>query len=183
MPFLSQFLLRGFHRCHGLIAKTSYCGHSTVKPQHWSTWWMSDRNESSHGFTSFKFMHGGPVRGEKWCGHCSHCLSRFYIPPLFLKLVICCLAAFCQNAWESRVNICGLTGMNPIRLFCDCRGFLCIHHSIYHFNRPQHSQEAQFNLVSIFCSSCYMSTSDSKLVTLHCYSIQSSCIPSESLGE
>lgn len=163
MPILSQFLLRGFHRCHGLIAKTSYCGHSTVKPQHWSTWWMSDRNESSHGFTSFKFMHGEACQGREMMWTLLSLFVKILHPPTFLKLVICCLAAFCQNAWESRVNICGLTGMNPIRLFCDCRGFLCIHHSIYHFNRPQHSQGAQFNLVTIFFSLCYMSNSDSKI--------------------
>lgn len=64
-PDRSQFLLRGFNRCHGPIAKTSYCGHSTVKPQRWSTWWMSDRNESSHGFTSFEFMHGEACQGRE----------------------------------------------------------------------------------------------------------------------
>lgn len=79
-PDRSQFLLRGFNRCHGPIAKTSYCGHSTVKPQRWSTRWMSDRNESSHGFTSFEFMRGEACqRWEMMWTLLS--LSRFHPPP------------------------------------------------------------------------------------------------------
>lgn len=89
----------------------------------------------------------------------SHCLSRFNIPPPLatrLKLVICCLAACCQYARDSRFNICGLlTGLNAIRLFGGCKASLCTHHAIYHFNGPQLSQETRFNLVTtLVCSLC-----------------------------
>lgn len=63
----------------GRLPKTSYCGHSTVEAQHWSTWWMSDRNQSSHGFIpALNSCMGRLVRGEKRCGHCSRCLSGFH---------------------------------------------------------------------------------------------------------
>lgn len=177
MPNWSQFLLTGFKRCHGPIAKTSYRGHSTVKPQHWSTWWMSDQNESSHGLFFFFFFYQlwihawGSLSGARDdVDTGSHCLSRFNIPPPLatrLKLVICCLAACCQYARDSRFNICGLlTGLNAIRLFGGCKASLCTHHAIYHFNGPQLSQETRFNLVTtLVCSLCYVSNSDSKLVT------------------
>lgn len=132
----SQFLLRGFNRCHGPIAKTSYCGHSTVKPRRWSTWWMSDRNESSHGFTSFEFMHGEACQGREMMWTLLSLFVKISHPPLHqpptptplascLKLVICCLTSLCQRGWESRFNICGLTGLNAIRLFCGCKESLC----------------------------------------------------------
>lgn len=73
---------------------------------------------------------GKPVRGERWCGHWLSLFVKILHPsPLAtrLKLVICCLAACCQYAWESRFNICGLlTGMNAIRLFCGCKASLCV---------------------------------------------------------
>jgi len=132
--------------------QTSYRGHSTVKPQHWSTWWMSDQNESSHGFTSFEFMHGEACQGREmmWTLALTVCQDFTSLPlATRLKLVICCLAACCQYAWESRFNICGLLKrMNAIRLFCGCKASLCIHHAIYHFNGHQRSQGTRFNLVT-----------------------------------
>lgn len=170
MPNWSQILLTDSNRCHGPIAKTSYRGHSTVKPQHWSTWWMSDQNESSHGFTSFEFMHGEACQGREmmWTLALTVCQDFTTLPlATRLKLVICCLAACCQYAWESRFNIYGLlTGMNAIRLFCGCKASLCIHHAIYHFNGPQLSQGTHFNLVTALVYSLfYVSNADSKLVT------------------
>lgn len=152
----SQFLLTGFNRCHGPIAKTSYRGHSTVKPQHWTTWWMSDQNESSRGFTSFEFMHGETCQGREmmWTLAFTVCQDFSSLPlTTRLKLVICCLAACCQYAWSSRFYICGLlTGMHAIRLFCRCKAFPRIRHAIYHFNGPQLSQGAHFNLVTTLIS-------------------------------
>ncbi len=121
MPNWSQFLLTGSNRCHGPIAKTSYRGHSTVKPQHWSTWWMSDQNESSHGFTSFEFMHGEACQGREmmWTLALTVCQDFTSLPlATRLKLVICCLAACCQYAWESRFNICGLFLQEWMQLDC-----------------------------------------------------------------
>ncbi len=121
-------------------------------------------------FTSFEFMHGEACQGREmmWTLALTVCQDFTSLPlATRLKLVICRLAACCQYAWESRFNICGLlTGMNAIRLFCGCKVSLCTQHAIYHFNGPQLSQETGFNLVTtLVYSLCYVSNSDSKLVT------------------
>ena len=122
------------------------------------------------GFTSFEFMHGEACQGREmmWTLALTVCQDFTSLPlATRLKQVICCLAACCQYAWESRFNICGLlAGMNAIRLFCGCEVSLCIHHAIYHFNGPQLSQGTCFNLVTTLVYSLfYVSKSDSKPVT------------------
>lgn len=160
----SQFLLTGSNRCHGPIAKTSYGGHSRVEAQHWSTWWMSDQNESSHAFTSFEFMHGEACQGREmmWTLALAVC-QDFTSLPLVSRLnqVICCGAACRQYASESRLNI--FTGMTAIRLFCGCKSSLCIQHAIYHFNGPQLSHWTCLNLVTALVYFIfYVYNSDSK---------------------
>lgn len=107
-PDWSQFLWRGFNRCHGPIAKTVRCGHSPVEAQHWSTWWMSDRNQSSRGFIpALNSCMGRPVRGEKRCGQCSCCLSGLH-PSFFLYLLLFILPLLLEVAScrGSTNNIC-----------------------------------------------------------------------------
>lgn len=116
-PDWSPFPRRGCNRCRRPIAKTSYGGHGRAAPQHWSAWWMSDPNQSSRAFTSFEFMHGEACqgRGMMWTLLCLFA-SRFRppIPRHCLKPVICCLLLLCQNAADSRFNVCRLTGRKAI---------------------------------------------------------------------
>lgn len=62
-------------------------------------------------FTSFEFMHGEGCQGREmmWTLALTVCQDFTSLPlSTRLKLVICCRAACCQFAWESRFNICGL---------------------------------------------------------------------------
>lgn len=133
---------------------------------------MSDQNESSRGFTSLEFMHGEACQGRErmWTLALTVCQDFTSLPlATRLKLVICCRAACCQRARESRFNICGLlTGMLAIRLFCGCKASLCIDRAIYHFNGPQLSQGVRFNLVTTLDFFLFnMSNTDSDLSKVH----------------
>lgn len=103
----------------GRLPKTSYCGHSRVEAQHWSTWWMSYWNQSSRGFVpALNSCMGRPVRGEERCGHSSRCLSGFHtffslLPSPFFPLPWNHPMAF--SCCESTTNICWRTGTNTIR--------------------------------------------------------------------
>lgn len=106
MPDWSPFPSIGFNSCHQLIAKTSYGGHSRVKPQHWSAWWMSDLNQSSRGLTSFEFMRGGgPSVPRNDVDTTLPVCGRFHAPSHHcLKPVICCLGALCQICRRLRIQ-------------------------------------------------------------------------------
>lgn len=100
---------------------------------------MPDHKESSYSFTmqpskqaGFEFMHGKrPVRAIDDNMDTGFLFVKIYISlPFPLKLPASrCQAACCQYAREPKFNICGLlTGMNAIRLLCECKTSLCINH-------------------------------------------------------
>ena len=165
----SQISVTCSKRCHGLVAKTSYCVHITVKPWHCSTRWMSDQNESSHGFTSFEFMHGEACQGREmmWTLALTVCQNFTSLPlSARLKLVICYLTACHQCVWDSWFNICGLlAGINAIRWLCGRKESFCTHLAIYHFNEPRLSQGTCLHLAkTVVWFLFHISNSYSKLV-------------------
>lgn len=144
---LEWFSQTSWADCQNILSQTRYTGSTTLiyKMDVRSKWilpWFLPALNSCMGSLS---------GARDYADTGSHCLSRFTSLPLAtcLKPVICCRAACCQYAGESRFNICGLlTGMNAIKMFCGCKTSFCINHAIYQFNGPQLSRGTQFNLIT-----------------------------------